>query len=151
MKRLTKRLILEACNEDSLNYKTAEDFSFRPHILTYTENAKSDSSLAGWGPWLMIDRETHTVIGDGGFKGKPDRSGSVEIGYAIVPSYQNNGFATETVAALIQWGFATGHVNEIKAECHSDNVPSIRVLEKVGMRRENEAEQMIYWTLKKDG
>jgi ribosomal-protein-alanine N-acetyltransferase len=45
-------------------------------------------------------------------------------------------------------GFKTNEVDLIIAECLDSNLPSIRVLEKVGMNRTGQIDEMIYWELK---
>jgi ribosomal-protein-alanine N-acetyltransferase len=84
--------------------------------------------------WLLVDRmtATRTAVGVGGFKGPPDPSGTVEIGYSVVPSHQRRGIATEAVDALVRRAFADAHVKRICAETFADLVPSIRVLEHNG-------------------
>jgi hypothetical protein len=44
-----------------------------------------------WDIWLMIHGAERTVISDLGFKGRPDREGTVEIGYSneLVPALPN--------------------------------------------------------------
>ena len=43
-------------------------------------------------PWrhgfFVVHRENRSVIGSAGFKGQPDSTGTVEIAYGIVPSFQ---------------------------------------------------------------
>ena len=120
-----------------------------PHIEMYLEQLKRDSSVKGWGVWFVIRRENNQVIGDIGFKGKPNDRKTVEIGYGIIPAAQNKGFATEAVQALIDWAFSSGQVEKVIAECLEDNVASIRVLEKVGMKRTSAKDGMLYWELEK--
>uniref|UniRef100_A0A7U3YF72 GCN5-related N-acetyltransferase n=2 Tax=Anoxybacillaceae TaxID=3120669 RepID=A0A7U3YF72_GEOS0 len=99
------------------------------NIEMYLEQLKRDSSVKGWGVWFVILRENNQVIGDIGFKGKPNDRKTVEIGYGIIPAAQNKGFATEAVQGLIDWAFSSGQVEKVIAECLEDNVASIRVLE----------------------
>jgi ribosomal-protein-alanine N-acetyltransferase len=37
---------------------------------------------------LIVHEEDRTLIGETGFHGPPDRSGTVEVGYSIVPDYR---------------------------------------------------------------
>ena len=67
-----------------------------------------------------------------GFKGRPDESGSVEIGYSILGCYQRQGFASEAVQRLTGWAFSHHNVNEVCAETLPHLTQSIRVLEKNG-------------------
>lgn len=96
--------------------------------------ALRDSS--GPDPWrhgfFVVHRESRSVIGAAGFKGPPDSSGMVEIGYGIVPSFEGRGYATEAAAALVGFAFATGHVRLVRAHTLPASNPSTRVLLKCG-------------------
>lgn len=120
-----------------------------PHINKYLEELKEDSTLLGWGVWFVINQENNTVIGDIGFKGKPNSENIVEIGYGIVPSAQGKGYATEAVQKLIDWAFSNKSINKIVAECLDENIPSIRVLEKLQMKRMGSENNMLKWQLEK--
>lgn len=88
-------------------------------------------------------------MGDIGFKGKPNSENIVEIGYGIVPSAQGKGYATEAVQKLIDWAFSNKSINKIVAECLDENIPSIRVLEKLQMKRMGSENNMLKWQLEK--
>ena len=91
------------------------------------------------------------MIGDLGFKGKPNRRGTVEIGYRVAPAYRRQGYASEATRALVDWALAQGGVERITAECNPDNVGSIRVLEKLGMRRLESDGVLLRWELRAVG
>ena len=110
---------------------------------------QKDHSQLGWGVWFVVEKETNTIVGDIGFKGKPSSDHTVEIGYGIIPAAQNKGYATEGVEALIEWAFRSGEVKKIIAECLQDNAPSIKVLEKLGMRHIGSEDNMLKWELTK--
>ena len=74
------------------------------------------------------------LIGETGFHGPPDGPGTVGVGYSIVPAYRGRGFAAEATRALIQHALARPGIRRIIAECLDDNVASIGMLEKLGMR-----------------
>lgn len=110
---------------------------------------RKDPTHLGWGVWFVIEKETNEVIGDIGFKGKPFLEHTVEIGYGIMPASQNKGYATEAVQALIEWAFAFEQIQKIVAKCVHDNIPSIKVLEKVNMVQIGRTDHIIRWELKK--
>jgi ribosomal-protein-alanine N-acetyltransferase len=91
---------------------------------------------AGWWCWYFVLLEGMTghrvLIGDGGFKGPPDADGMVELGYSVLQSYRNRGYATEAVKALVEWASEHPEVRRIVAETKRTNTGSIRVLEKNG-------------------
>ncbi len=98
---------------------------------------------------IIIHKADQVAIGCMGFHGKPDDEGIVEIGYNIIPAYQGHGYATEMAQQLIRWAFHTPGINIITAQCLRDNVGSIRVLEKIGMRRLTSTGPMLRWSLKR--
>ena len=50
-----------------------------------------DPDQHGWSLWYLLTKkhEPPRVIGICGFKGKPDRTGSVEIGYSVLRPYRD--------------------------------------------------------------
>jgi RimJ/RimL family protein N-acetyltransferase len=59
-----------------------------------------------------------------------------EIGYMLGVDFWGQGYATEAARAVLGFGFETLAMHRIYAEALRDNQASIRVLEKLGMRRE---------------
>jgi len=92
---------------------------------------------AGWSFWYLLRPENGKwrLVGICGFKGRPDALGSVEIGYSILASYRNKGYASEAVSRLVEWAFTHHGVNEVSAETLPHLSQSIRVLEKNGFIR----------------
>ena len=60
----------------------------------------------------------------------------VEIGYVLDPAYAGQGYATEAVREELRICFEDLGVRRVIAQCFADNVPSWRLMERVGMRRE---------------
>ena len=67
-----------------------------------------------------------------------------EIGWVFHPRFQGQGYATEAAYALLQYGFETLQLHRVIATCQPENVPSYRVMEKLGMRREGHFQKCIY-------
>ena len=84
-----------------------------------------------WYAIWMIERKDGTHIGELCFKGI-SADGIAEIGYGISEEYQNNGYATEAVKAILEWAFSHLEVNVVEAQTDPDNIASKRVLEKCG-------------------
>ena len=55
--------------------------------------------------WFIIIREEDIGAGLAGFKSPPNDEGLTEIGYGISPKFQNKGYMTEAVQALVNWAF----------------------------------------------
>jgi RimJ/RimL family protein N-acetyltransferase len=59
-----------------------------------------------------------------------------EIGWVFNPKYYNKGYASEAAQAILEFGFEKMKLHRIIATCQPQNIPSFRVMEKIGMRRE---------------
>lgn len=108
---------------------------YGPRAMQFSLAQLDDASGQGWSFWyLATNDESSELVGICGFKGRPDGSGSVEIGYSILGCYQRLGFATEAVVRLVGWAFSHHNVNEVCAETLPHLTQSIRVLEKNGFK-----------------
>lgn len=107
---------------------------------------------AGWYTWVYISPVLNRLLGAGGFRGRPDEAGEVEIAYSMLLSYREQGLATEGVRALMDWAYEHAEVRGITARTRSDRNPSHRVLEKAGFtqaKRETDPDdgiEIIHWT-----
>ncbi len=57
-------------------------------------------------------------------------------GYCFARPAWGQGFATEAARLILDFGFETLGIHRVRAGCDSENAASLRVLEKLGMRRE---------------
>lgn len=106
---------------------------YGPRAMQFALMQLDDPSEQGWSFWYLATADNpQELIGICGFKGRPDQSGSVEIGYSILTDYQCKGFATEAVLRLVGWAFTHHNVSEVSAETLPHLKQSIRVLEKNG-------------------
>jgi len=122
--------------EALLGVSIAEDWAGFPEALPLLRDsyAKNPSAHA-WGSLFLIDPQTHTLVGFGGFKGPPSSDAAVEIGYAIAPAFQGQGLGTDAVTQMVQRGFADPIVRAVDAHTLGRANPSTRVLEKSGFRK----------------
>ena len=66
------------------------------------------------------------------------RAVQAELGWSLDPAYAGRGYATEAVAELIRICFEELHLRRVLAQCFAGNLPSWRLMERVGMRRESQ-------------
>jgi RimJ/RimL family protein N-acetyltransferase len=97
-------------------------------------HAGRSTTEARFSIWVMIERETGTVVGDIGFFGPPNEAGEMETGYSVVPSRRGRGYATEALGGLTRWAFEQPEVTAIAAGTDPANVVSQRVLVRAGFR-----------------
>ena len=92
-------------------------------------------SHVGWYGWYALTRnpseQCKLLIACAGFLGPPS-DGTVEIGYSVIPSARNQGYASEIVSALLARAFSDSSVTEVIAHTSDLNVPSIKVLLRCG-------------------
>jgi ribosomal-protein-alanine N-acetyltransferase len=138
--RALARRLLDADIPDSFPDADLGDF-----LPIYARSLEADPSNLGYGPWLAVSRDERLVVANGGFLGKPTDDGSIELGYSTEPEQRNRGYASEVARALVAWGFEQPGVERVTARCDSSNGASIRVLEKLGMKRCDRVDGQIVW------
>lgn len=119
----------------------------RDFLPLYGQLVGAETAAQGWGIWLMLLPAEAALVGDIGFKGPPDAAGAVEIGYSVLPAFRRRGYAAEAARALAAWAFAQPGVQRVLAECLHDNIASIGVLERIGMRQVGRDSENIKWSL----
>ena len=89
----------------------------------------------GYGLWIV---ETHDgeFLGDCGLTWQEVNGRlELEVGYHIRTDVQGRGYATEAAAACKDLARDVLHVPRLVAIIHPDNASSLRVAEKIGLRR----------------
>ncbi len=67
-----------------------------------------------------------------------DRAGQeAEIGWCLSPAHQGHGYVTEGARELVRICFEDLDVRRISAAAFADNGPSLRIMERLGMRQES--------------
>ena len=92
----------------------------------------ANGDRSAYGGWLITRRSDGAVVGDCGWRGGPDINGDVEIGYGLAAPSRRQGIATEAIGALVAWIAEQPGVRRVVAEVLADNVPSRRLLERLG-------------------
>ncbi|MBD2702120.1 GNAT family N-acetyltransferase [Spirosoma sp. BT702] len=95
--------------------------------------------------WLAIDRQKQQFVAEAKFKGEPDETGTVEIGYGTYPSLHRLGYMSEMVSGLVAWAEQQPGVRRVVADTDTENVASQKVLEKNGFRLFDRIENMLWW------
>lgn len=96
---------------------------------------KADPETRLWGDRFIVTREaTPKVVGSVIFHGRPGADGVCEVAYGVEESSQGQGYGTEALSACVAWALAQPVCRTIRAETSAWHKPSMRVLEKVGMR-----------------
>ena len=89
----------------------------------------------GFGLWLVELKESGKPIGICGLI-KRDTLEDVDIGFAFLERFWSKGYAVESAVAVMDYGRDVIGLKRIVAITVPDNLGSIKVLEKIGMRFE---------------
>ncbi|HJB26383.1 MAG TPA: GNAT family N-acetyltransferase [Firmicutes bacterium] len=88
--------------------------------------------------WALVLKGTDCIIGSIDFHDISKLGRTADIGYCVARSYWGQGFATEALKAVLQYGFEVLHFERVSAEYLWENPASGRVMEKAGMRFESD-------------
>ena len=91
----------------------------------------------GYGMCPMIWKETGEFFGWSGLQPLRETS-ETEVGYGMVKKFWGKGIGTECALAWLQHGFKNVGLERIIAVALPENVASLRIMEKCGMKREKE-------------
>ena len=62
----------------------------------------------------------------------------VHMGWFIMPEFQNKGYITEAAKKVLEFAFVSDNCARVETGCYTDNLPTQRVMAKVGFRKEAE-------------
>ncbi len=86
--------------------------------------------------WVILIKSGSIFLGEIGLNLAPERFRMAEIYYNLVPDRWGRGFATEAARRILDFAFYELNLHRIIAGVATGNTGSIRVLEKLGMKRE---------------
>jgi RimJ/RimL family protein N-acetyltransferase len=96
----------------------------------------------GFGPWTLIERDSGAFAGRGGLCWtQVDGERAIELPWALLPAFWNEGLATEAALAALDTAQRVG-IPEVISLALLENKPSRRVMEKAGLTYEGEVEHV---------
>jgi RimJ/RimL family protein N-acetyltransferase len=143
----TERLILKPTSEDDATFifhlfNTPNWLKFiGDRNITSVEKAKEyinekmvpQLKRLGYSSYTIITKQDNLKIGSCGLY---DREGveGIDIGFAFLPEYEKKGFAFEASKRLKDAAFNDLGINVISAITTKENLPSQKLLEKLGLK-----------------
>ncbi|HEY3336067.1 MAG TPA: GNAT family protein [Candidatus Limnocylindrales bacterium] len=92
------------------------------------------------GEWFQLAIAERSVpdvlVGDCGFRSRPDDPAIVDVGFTLAPAAQGRGLATEAIGELLRYLFEERVKHKVCADCDTRNQGSWRLLERLGFERE---------------
>ena len=89
----------------------------------------------GFGLYLIFLKATGDAVGMCGLL-KRDTLPDVDVGFALLPGHWRQGYAAEAASAVLDYGRTRLGLKRIVAITSPDNVASIALLEKIGLKVE---------------
>lgn len=142
----TERLILRnfSLDDAALIYELNKD----PDVTRYTGDPVTSIEQAekilretilpqytnyNHGRWVVLVKPGLEFIGWCGLKARPERN-EIDLGYRFLKKSWGKGYATEAAIACLEYGFKSLGMKRIVGRAMPDNIASLKVLEKCGMR-----------------
>lgn len=148
----TQRLLLVPCKDEHLSglYAMNSDaevmryIASRPNTLAETQLmiARVKERWAKWrySWWTFIERQSGEIVGAGCIQNlrrggvEPDLDCPLEIGWRLRRDKWGQGIATEAARAMAEFAFVRLRAEVLCAVCDPENLASISVMLKLGMR-----------------
>jgi RimJ/RimL family protein N-acetyltransferase len=141
----TARLLLREWRDDDLDAFAA--MSADPEVMRYLGGVldRGDSwrrialhaghwALRGYGNWAVERKADGVLIGRVGLW-NPEGWLGLEIGWKLARDAWGHGYATEAASAAIDWAWTTLRTPRLISVIDPRNVASVRVAERLGLRR----------------
>ena len=125
-----------------------------PNVMRFSEGVRTPDWVVAWlekcvaqeaanpipDPWAVVEKSSGAVMGYCGLFDCPDINGrpEIEIGYRLAIRYWGYGYASEAACAVRDLAFGSFGLTRLIAMIDPQNTASIRVAEKLGMRRAGE-------------
>ena len=152
----TKRLIIRGFKsedwEDLYEYLSDPDVvRFEPYEVFNKEQAKEEAANRSKNEsfFAVCLKASGKLIGN--IYIQQGEFDTWELGYVFNSKYQGCGYATEAAKAIVTIAFKEWGARRIVAMCNPLNIPSWRLPERLGMRREGTLIKNVYFKFDNDG
>lgn len=158
MQLFTKRLLLRDITIDDkqaiFDYRSdAEANKFQSWIPETLEDVESFiqrkstefNQPESWYQILITDKETKAVIGDIGIHFFGNENLQVELGITLNKFFYGKGYASEALKSVIDFLFNELNKHRIMASIDPDNGDSMKLMERIGLRKEGHFKKSLFW------
>lgn len=117
-------------NPKVIQYTGDRSFESVEEALSFLQNYK-DYEENGYGRWAVIDKSNNEFLGWCGLKYDPSKE-ETDLGFRFFEKFWNRGVATESAIACLKYGLDQLKIKKIVGRAMSENIASIKVLQKLG-------------------
>ncbi|WP_456287964.1 GNAT family N-acetyltransferase [Paenibacillus sp. AK002] len=152
--RLVLRQIIPEDARDIFHYFSMDTVTKFYDVESFTHIEQADELIRRWNHrfennqairWGIALRSESRVIGTCGYHGWMKHHYKAEIGYELAPEYWRQGYMTEAIQKIMEFGFNHLGLNRIEAFVEPENTASRKLLEKLGLNEEGTLKQHFYW------
>lgn len=127
-------------------YQTWESISREDGEFLIEEQQKIEPGVRGRWAQVAVERIADGVLlGDLALHVERDDPRLGEVGFTFAREAQGQGYAAESVRALLDLAFGRLRMHRIKAVVDTRNEPAVRLLERLGFRREAHFRQHLWF------
>jgi [ribosomal protein S5]-alanine N-acetyltransferase len=135
----TERLVMRQFCQDDLKDIKAWEVATGERYTEFQAQSLLDFCFRsyriwGMGPWGMLLKKDRMMVGHCGFCRIDFKHNCGEVNYHVARQYRRQGFASEALKSVLEFGFEDVGLARIQARCGPDNVSSERVMQKAGMQ-----------------
>ncbi|MEQ8360454.1 MAG: GNAT family N-acetyltransferase [Cytophagales bacterium] len=144
-KRLKIRTVVPGDAEALYKYKSSPDItqfqgktynSLQEVQRLIDANPQKINTENTWYQLVLINKLNDAIIGDIGLHFVGPENMQLELGISLASEYQNKGFATESIRAIIKYAFENLNKHRIYVSVDPDNSPSMRLFKRLKFRKE---------------
>jgi RimJ/RimL family protein N-acetyltransferase len=147
--RFILRTLCDTDIEDFLSYRSDDNVARYQYWEPYTMeqaaryiNKYKDSKPGVPGEWFQLgiaDKASGRLIGDCAVFLSISDPGAAEVGCNISPLFQKNKVASEALTCLLDYAFDNLNVIRASAVTDAENIPCIKLLERLGMKKKEDS------------
>lgn len=148
---LTLRRLVSDDIESFVRFMTDEN---AVRYMPFPPEQKTREGASSMIEWVMGSYDTKNAVfvmaitrkGDDAYIGSTgansvEDSDAIEFFYTLLPEYWGQGYGTEAARRIVRYLFEEVNAPRVVANVFPDNIPSVRVLEKLGFQRTEQGEQ----------
>ncbi|MCA0237340.1 MAG: GNAT family N-acetyltransferase [Bacteroidetes bacterium] len=98
--------------------------------------------------WVISLKDNPALIGTICLWNLDPERDKAEIGYALHPNFQGQGYMQEAFEKVVQYAFADMQAKTVEGVVHPENLASVRVLERNGFRQTGMEDNLLVYELK---